>query len=106
MGLKEGMVDDKVVPIRKDALARVAKKVAAAKALTGNKGSLEAVCARQKAKLAQQEVLIMASEARIARLVEDNSTLAHENARLYGVNLDVRAELSRVPRWMRKVFVR
>ena len=98
------VLDDKVVPIRKDALARVAKKVAAAKAATGKAGSLEAVCARQKAKLAQQEVLLMASDARIARLVEDNSTLARENARLYGVNLDVRAELSRIPRWIRRLF--
>ena len=48
----------------------------------------------------------MASEACIARLEEDNSTLAHENARLYGVSLDARAELSRIPRWVRKVFVR
>ena len=102
---------DKVVPIgvKKDALAKdpslkaIQKKVAEARG--SKRPSLEAICDRQRAQIESQRLALDDLEKRLNRVVEDNAHLAKENARIYGVNLDLRADLSRIPKWVQRVFL-
>jgi len=45
------------------------------------------------------------TRALIERLRKDVEYLEAENVRLYGLNLDMRADLSRIPNWVKRIFL-